>query len=547
MMRIGSCAACVSAWLLFAERAPAEEVVDPEVDADEVSEADAAAEFDAIVVTGTHIKRIQVEGPLPISVIERDELLASGQANLADAIRDLPYNSFGSVADAPLDHTPNLSLPSLRGLGSKYTLSLLDGHRLPNLALDDNGGASASVTGIPLAAIDRIEVLRDGASAIYGSDAIGGVINLVTRRNDTDPELEFQVEYPEQDGGQTHRASIVYGRTHDRGHWLLAAEAQDREILLGKDRDYLLELAGFNQNGNPGTYRRFDPETDDYIGPFRADARCPTATDSDPLFPGSTRLRFGANELCGYRLRDLNTERAGFEGRSLFATARHEFSESLSAFGRIMVVGADGETQSAPTPTNGLYIAPDNPNNPTRGELGPELGADIDPDLAVGATDRDLIQRGKGVAREVQRVRPVRLQRQVGEQHRGRAGDIEQRLHAITIDQGRCRRRPAQLDRVADGQGAAGLHEGPARHLDQITVGIGIGSEYCLAQRAVANDAAVRQRIVAAGDGESGCLGGRNPDGENERRQMNDQRQISAVAHGGAPVAQQVFRGSAAD
>lgn len=340
---------------------------------DEEPSTDPKAQLDEVVVTGSHIKRIDIEGPLPISVITREELLARGEPSVSDAIRDLPYNSFGSEADLPNSTTPTQSLPALRGLGSKYTLTLLDGHRLPGYA-NSNGGAAASLTGIPIAAIDRVEVLREGASAVYGSDAIGGVINLLTRRDDTAPEIEIQVEYPEQDGGETHRASLVYGRSFERGHWLVAAEYQDREPLLGRDRDYLLALAGLSQNGNPGTFRRIDPDTEDFVGPFTADARCPAATDSDPVFASSQLQQFGANTVCGYRFRDLNAERAGFTGRSLFSTGRYQFSDQLSGYGRMLLIEGDSLTQLAPTPVPGIIIAADNPFNPTRGELGPELG-----------------------------------------------------------------------------------------------------------------------------------------------------------------------------
>lgn len=336
-------------------------------------EPETAQELDAVMVTGSHIRRIAVEGPLPISTLTREELLDRGEPSVADAIRDLPFNSFGSTADIPNSDFPNLALPNLRGIGSKYTLSLLDGHRLPGFAIAD-GGASASLSGIPLAAIERIEVLRDGASAIYGSDAIGGVINLLTRRADTPPELELQLEHPQQDGGASQRASFTFGRSHARGHWLLAVEAQDRDVLLGADRDYLIAEAAFFPTGNPGSYRRRNPVSGAPVGFFEADARCPQAVDSDPLFPSSTRLRFGNNEICGYRVRDLNAERAGFEGRSAFASASHALTEALRGYARVLAVHGDSRTQLAPSPAGNLGIAADNPHNPTLGERGPGLG-----------------------------------------------------------------------------------------------------------------------------------------------------------------------------
>lgn len=335
--------------------------------------AESAARLDAVLVTGTRIRRIDAEGPLPITSIERDSLLERGEVSLSDALRELSQNSFGSFGEMPNSDVPNASLPNLRGLGSRYTLTLLDGHRLPGFARAD-GGAAASLTGIPLAAIDRVEVLRDGASAIYGSDAIGGVINLITRRGDTEPQLELHLEQPQQDGGETRRASFVFGRSHDRGHWLLAAEIQDRAVLLGADRDYLIALAGLSPSGNPGAFRRINPANGNFVGTFQADARCPAALDSDPVFPSSGPLMLGPNRLCGYRFRDLNAERAAFRGHSVYAYGQQQLTPALSSFVRVMAIRGDSQTQLAPSPVNGLTISADNPFNPTRGELGPDRG-----------------------------------------------------------------------------------------------------------------------------------------------------------------------------
>ena len=334
---------------------------------------DSASRLDAVVVTGTRIPRIEIEGPLPISVIEREELLQAGQSSIGDALRDLPWNSFGSLADIPNSNTPNLSLPQLRGLGSKYTLTLIDGQRLPGFA-SYQGGAAASVAGIPFGAIDRIEVLRDGASAIYGSDAIGGVINLVTRRDDTRPQFELQWEQPDDDGGEAWRASFAAGHGGPRGHLLVALEAHRREPLLGNQRDYLLENAAVSQSGNPGSFRRIDPVTGSFRGFFEPDPRCPERFDSDPRFPSSEQRMLGPNRFCVFRFRDLNMERAGFDARSVFLSGRHELGDRLTGFARVLGIDAEGLTQSAPSPVIGLRLAADNPNNPTLGERGPGLG-----------------------------------------------------------------------------------------------------------------------------------------------------------------------------
>lgn len=333
------------------------------------------ARLSQIVVTGSRIKRIDIETALPITTIERIDLLRSGEFSISDAIRDLASNSFGSFADRPLLSIPNVSLPGLRGLNSKYTLVLLDGQRLPGVA-SVNGGAAASLTGIPLSAIDRVEVLRDGASAIYGSDAVGGVINLLTRRDDIAPQFELQLEQPQDDGGEAWRASFITGRGHERGSWMLTLETQDREPLYGAQRDYLLQNATLIDTGDPGTFIRFDPETEEYVGDYEADARCPDALDTDPVFPHSVRTAnpFDGGFFCGYRFRALNMERAGYEGRSLFASGRFDLNERTSVFARVQAIHGDSLSQAAPTPLGGVIIEADNPFNPTRGEYGPDLG-----------------------------------------------------------------------------------------------------------------------------------------------------------------------------
>jgi iron complex outermembrane receptor protein len=351
-----------------AEPGPA---IDPPPAAD--AEVASATRLDAVVVTGTRIPRIEIEGPLPISVVEREDLLHDGVPNLHDAIRDLPWNSFGSFGDVPNSDAPNASLPRLRGLNSKYTLTLLDGQRLPGFA-GVQGGAAASVTGLPLAAVDRIEILRDGASAIYGSDAIGGVINLVTRREDTPPQFELHWEQPDQDGGEARRASFVVGRRFARGHLLLALEAQEREPLLGAQRDYLVANAATSTSSNPGSFRRIDPATGDFVGFFEPDPRCPAAFDTDPVFPGSEIRALGPNRLCVYRFRDENMERAAYDARSLYLAGRYEVDERVQAFARVLGIDGEGLTQLAPTPAGRLPIGATNPNNPTLGERGPGLG-----------------------------------------------------------------------------------------------------------------------------------------------------------------------------
>ncbi|MET0980670.1 MAG: TonB-dependent receptor plug domain-containing protein, partial [Telluria sp.] len=131
------------------------------------------APMQRVEVTGSSIKRLAAEAALPVTTVSAQELTARGMTTLADLMMALPQSS--SLAPSNAGSGTNINL---RGLGVNRTLVLLNGRRLANEAIAD-GYANLDV--IPMSAIARVEILRDGASSIYGSDAIGGVVNFITR------------------------------------------------------------------------------------------------------------------------------------------------------------------------------------------------------------------------------------------------------------------------------------------------------------------------------------------------------------------------------
>lgn len=145
---------------------------------DEEAADDEGKTMERIEVTGSRIKRADVEGSLPITVIDRQDIDASGDTNVADFLRNTTFNSFGSFRPQSGSSAQSFAEVSLRGLGGSRTLVLIDGRRAP---VSPTTGSGQDLNSIPLAAVERIEILSDGASAIYGSDAIGGVVNIITR------------------------------------------------------------------------------------------------------------------------------------------------------------------------------------------------------------------------------------------------------------------------------------------------------------------------------------------------------------------------------
>jgi iron complex outermembrane receptor protein len=186
----------------------------PEARADDAvtSDADAAAVTLRVDVTGSNIKRIEGETALPVQVITRDELARGGVQTAQELLARISANqSFGGSNEASgIGSTvTGFTAASLRGLGAERTLVLLDGRRLAPYAL--SGGASVDLSAIPASAIERVEILKDGASAVYGTDAIGGVINFILRKDYAGAEVDASDYVTEAGGGGNGRVSVTAG------------------------------------------------------------------------------------------------------------------------------------------------------------------------------------------------------------------------------------------------------------------------------------------------------------------------------------------------
>jgi iron complex outermembrane receptor protein len=202
---------------------------------------DAQQPIARVEVTGSSIKRADVEGSLPVQTLTRDDIKRSGATNTAELLTTLSSNSmvgaYNQAEGAGLS-TYGLSSASLRGLGGSKTLVLVNGRRLANYATD---GTTVDVNSIPLAAIDHVEVLKDGASGVYGSDAIGGVINFITRNNYQGVELNGYLSASRYGGGQTRKASILAGWGDfdtDRYNFTVSADVSKDDAIFGRQRDY---------------------------------------------------------------------------------------------------------------------------------------------------------------------------------------------------------------------------------------------------------------------------------------------------------------------
>ena len=206
--------------------------------------------LEKIEVTGSSIKRVQDEGSSPIQVIKAQDLVKLGITSAEQLLANISANGNGIdglVTNQGSDFLnsagkkgPNngASGASLRGLGSEYTLVLLNGRRVATHALN---GSSVDLNSIPLAAIDRVEILKDGASAIYGTDAIGGVINFILKRDYKGFEATAFGDVTEHGDGNIFRASLLGGfgdLATDRFNVMTSLTYDTNDRLRGKQRDF---------------------------------------------------------------------------------------------------------------------------------------------------------------------------------------------------------------------------------------------------------------------------------------------------------------------
>ena len=204
-------------------------------------EAPEARNVIRIEVTGSNIPRTEGETALPLQIITREEIARSGSTTVAEVMARVSANVLGyndqiSISDQL--GRPGMSSVNLRGIGDGSTLILLNGRRVANYAFD---GGAVDVNSIPLAAIDRIEILKDGASAIYGTDAIAGVVNFILRKNYRGFDADAFGAWTEHGGGDQYRVNLSAGSgdlERDRFNVFVTVSYQKDQALSAAARPF---------------------------------------------------------------------------------------------------------------------------------------------------------------------------------------------------------------------------------------------------------------------------------------------------------------------
>ncbi len=224
------------------------------------SSSSTAGQTTEVIVTGSHIRGTNPTSP--IHILTQKDIDQSGYADIGDLMRSLPENFSGgqnpgviaaSGSNIGNENASNASSINLRGLGTDATLVLLNGHRLS----DDSYFQGADISGIPLGAVDRIDVVPDGASALYGSDAVAGVVNIVLRKNYNGSELTTRIGDATEGAGTESSLSFLSGLSKPDWHVLADLEYAKQDGISAAQRTETEDAPPATTLEQPQTRRSF--------------------------------------------------------------------------------------------------------------------------------------------------------------------------------------------------------------------------------------------------------------------------------------------------
>ena len=273
----------------------------------------AQQDIEEVMVTGSYIKGSATDGASPVEVIDREEIENIGAVSIADITRNLSVNSGSENASDSFTQgsTQGTSNVNLRGLGLSSTLILIDGRRQTLTgATSNDGSVFVNTNAIPVVALERVEVLKEGAASIYGSDAVAGVVNYIFRRDFTGVEFEMSSQEADISGQTDDRVSMIWGAENGDSNFVLAASILDRSAMSGADFNPSLAQLGISGLGT--SFLLFGPSTvasGPYAGTYTPFQNVPSPTcvaDKGILIPQASGSRCGF--VYGPRFNVVNDE-----------------------------------------------------------------------------------------------------------------------------------------------------------------------------------------------------------------------------------------------
>jgi iron complex outermembrane recepter protein len=347
-----------------------------------------AKNLQAITVTGSHIRSVDVETSQPVFTMDRQAIQATGLTNLNDVLARLP--SAGTPDITPQDTLSNGMdvggrYVDIRYLGATRTLVLVNGHRWSTSL-----SGLTDLSTIPVAMVERIDVLKDGASSVYGSDAIAGVVNIITREKFDGAEANVYLGSNQKGDGQQKNADFTWGHNTAKSSTIISASYQDESAIWDRTRDITRYAFGPRHpddglgmgpwgrvidpraQGTPGA-GSYDPQTGNWIpNQYVINHGNPGTANLDNyhLYDGNPADLYNANQ-------DM-TFRAGTKLKTLFAQERYKLTDDITLSGTATYSTRDTSSQLAgyPLSTSGIdtanvVIDPNNAYNPFPGYQTP--------------------------------------------------------------------------------------------------------------------------------------------------------------------------------
>lgn len=293
-------------------------------------------QVERVEVIGSRIKRIAKEGASAVKNVGKESMKNSANTSASDSLRDSTIATYGASREQSGSSAAATATIGLRGLGDTRTLVLLNGHRLPK----DPDAEAVDLNLIPQSAIERIEVLKDGASALYGSDALGGVINIVTKKGYVGTEASVKLSAVEKPGGTSYDISMLTGLTGDKYDFMAVLGYTHTDKIFGKDRE--ITKAGLSSIGTtPAYYDTADSK-------WHILGTCPP----DLIKTTST------GDRCYYRYNEVATTRPQIGQLNLLTDYTYRLDSGIKLYNRNLVVHKDIEWNYAPVPVQTAITVP---------------------------------------------------------------------------------------------------------------------------------------------------------------------------------------------
>ncbi|RTL17674.1 MAG: TonB-dependent receptor [Burkholderiales bacterium] len=339
--------------------------------------AQEAQKLERIEITGSSIRRVDSESALPVTVLRREDIEKSGFTTATDLIQSLPsMQGFLTTSNSVNGGGGGATNASLHSVGSRYTLVLLNGRRMAPY----NTGTTINLESIPLSAVERIEVLTDGASALYGADAIAGVVNFILKKDSTEGSIVASVNKPQRKNGESGNFSITKGFGNvdtDGFNILLSLAGEKQKVLRAEDREYSKSGVGpaFMYNGK--LVAPYNTSSNTVPGTvFLSDTNGGFVAGYTPSFYETGKCgdrSFLRNGVCRFDYPSTVDNIPESQRLSFFSSGRLKLNNDHTLFGEFVFSDFKNKPKYAPPAQPGIPLTQDLVNKhvlPLLGQLG---------------------------------------------------------------------------------------------------------------------------------------------------------------------------------